>query len=331
MRVAVFDSKRFDRSTLEAANQQFGHELVFFEERLGAHTAPLAEDFDIVCPFVNDQLDHKTICRLAKLGVKHIALRCAGFNGVDLAAATEFGISVTRVPAYSPEAVAEHVFALLLTLSRKTHRAYNRVREGNFLLEGLEGFNIHGKTFGILGAGKIGLATARIARGFGCKVLAYDPFPPKACDVDCTFLSQAEVMQQSDILSLHTPLLESTHHMINAETLSAMKQGVIILNTSRGGLIDTRAAIAALKSGQIGGLGLDVYEHEEGVFFEDLSDSVLKDDILARLTTFPNVLITSHQGYLTDEALRNIAQTTLQNISDFAAGKPLDNEVKARA
>ncbi|QLG89603.1 2-hydroxyacid dehydrogenase [Chitinibacter bivalviorum] len=331
MRVAVFDSKRFDRSTLEAANQLFGHELVFFEERLGAHTAPLAEDFDVVCPFVNDKLDHKTICRLAKLGVKLIALRCAGFNGVDLAAAAEFDIPVTRVPAYSPEAVAEHVFALLLTLSRKTHRAYNRVREGNFLLEGLEGFNIHGKTFGILGSGKIGLATARIARGFGCKVLAYDPYPPKNCDVDCTFLSQAEVMANSDILSLHTPLFESTYHMINASTLATMKPGVVILNTSRGGLIDTKAALAALKSGQIGGLGLDVYEHEEGVFFEDLSDSVLKDDILARLTTFPNVLITSHQGYLTGEALNNIAMTTFQNINDFAAGRPLINEVKVGA
>ncbi|WP_373974307.1 2-hydroxyacid dehydrogenase [Chitinibacter sp. SCUT-21] len=331
MRVAIFDSKRFDRSTLEAANAQFGHELVFFEERLGAHTAPLAEDFDVVCPFVNDKLDHKTISRLAKLGVKLIALRCAGFNGVDLAAAAEFGIKVTRVPAYSPEAVAEHVFALLLSLSRKTHRAYNRVREGNFLLEGLEGFNIHGKTFGILGAGKIGLATARIARGFGCKVLAYDPYPPKQCDVDCTFMSQEEVMANADIISLHTPLLESTHHMINATSLATMKHGVIILNTSRGGLIDTRAAISALKSGQIGGLGLDVYEHEEGVFFEDLSDSVLKDDILARLTTFPNVLITSHQGYLTDEALKNIATTTLQNISDFAAGQALVNEVKLSA
>ncbi|WP_157314306.1 2-hydroxyacid dehydrogenase [Chitinibacter sp. GC72] len=328
MRVAVFDSKRFDRTTLEAANQSVGHELVFFEERLGAHTAPLAEDFDVVCPFVNDRLDHKTICRLAKLGVKLIALRCAGFNGVDLAAAAEFGIAVTRVPAYSPEAVAEHVFALLLTLSRKTHRAYNRVREGNFLLEGLEGFNLHGKTFGILGAGKIGLATARIARGFGCTVLVYDPFPPAHCDVNCTFMSQEEVMARADIISLHTPLLESTHHMLNPHSIATMKKGVVIINTSRGGLIDTKAAIAALKSGQIGGLGLDVYEHEEGVFFEDLSDSVLKDDTLARLTTFPNVLITSHQGYLTDEALKNIANTTLQNISDFAAGLPLVNEVK---
>lgn len=331
MRVAVFDSKRYDRTTLELINQQFGHELVFFEERLGTHTAPLAEDFDVVCPFVNDKLDHKTICRLAKLGVKLIALRCAGFNGVDLAAAAEFGIPVTRVPAYSPEAVAEHVFALLLTLSRKTHRAYNRVREGNFLLEGLEGFNIHGKTFGIIGAGKIGLATARLAQGFGCKVLAYDPYPPAECDVKCQFVPLDELIAQCDIISLHTPLLASTHHLINAASLAKMKAGVIIVNTSRGALIDTRAALSALKSGQIGGLGLDVYEHEEGVFFEDLSDSVLKDDMLARLITFPNVLITSHQGYLTDEALRNIATTTLQNISDFAAGLPLVNEVKQGA
>jgi D-lactate dehydrogenase len=331
MRVAVFDSKRFDRRTLSATNEQYGHELVFFEERLGSHTAPLAEGFDVVCPFVNDKLDELTICRLAKLGVKLIALRCAGFNGVDLAAAAKFGIPVTRVPAYSPEAVAEHVFALLLTLSRKTHRAYNRVREGNFLLEGLEGFNIHGKTFGIIGAGKIGLATARIAQGFGCKVIAYDLYPPKECDINCEFLPLADVLAQADIISLHTPLLPSTQHLINEQTLGAMKTGVLILNTSRGGLIDTLAALDALKSGQIGGLGLDVYEHEEGVFFEDLSDSVLKDDILARLTTFPNVLITSHQGYLTDEALKNIAQTTLQNISDFSAQLPLINEVKLGA
>jgi D-lactate dehydrogenase len=331
MRVAVFDSKRFDRRTLSATNEQYGHELVFFEERLGSHTAPLAEGFDVVCPFVNDKLDELTICRLAKLGVKLIALRCAGFNGVDLTAAAKFGIPVTRVPAYSPEAVAEHVFALLLTLSRKTHRAYNRVREGNFLLEGLEGFNIHGKTFGIIGAGKIGLATARIAQGFGCKVIAYDLYPPKECDINCEFLPLADVLAQADIISLHTPLLPSTQHLINEQTLAAMKPGVMILNTSRGGLIDTLAALDALKSGQIGGLGLDVYEHEEGVFFEDLSDSVLKDDILARLTTFPNVLITSHQGYLTDEALKNIAQTTLQNISDFSAQLPLINEVKLGA
>lgn len=331
MRVAVFDSKRFDRQTLEAANAAHQHELVFFEERLGIHTAPLADGFEVVCPFVNGRLDAPTLAKLAKYGVRHVALRCAGFNGVDLVAAQQLGIPVTRVPAYSPEAVAEHVFALLLTLSRKIHRAYNRVREGNFQLEGLEGFNLHGKTFGILGAGKIGLATARIARGFGCKVLAYDPYPPKACDVDCTFMTLEEVMAGSDILSLHTPLMASTQHLINAETLSHMKAGVIILNTSRGGLIDTRAALAALKSGQIGGLGLDVYEHEEGVFFEDHSDSVLKDDILARLTTFPNVLITSHQGYLTDVALKNIAETTLQNITDQANGQPLRNEVKPSA
>ena len=328
MRIAVFDSKQYDKTALIAANEAQQHELVFFDDRLTIKTVPLAEGFDVVCPFVNDKLDAPTIAKLAKLGVKLIALRCAGFNGVDLVAAANHGIPVTRVPAYSPEAVAEHVFALLLTLVRKTHRAFNRIRDGNFTLDGLEGFNLHGRTFGIVGAGKIGLATARIAHGFGCKLLAYDPYPPLACDVECDFVSLDELFTQSDIISLHSPLFPTTQHMINATSLAKMKRGVVLINTSRGGLINTLALIKSLKSGHVGGVGLDVYEYEEGIFFEDLSDSMLKDDILARLTTFPNVVITSHQGFLTIEALHNIAISVLESASDFAQQKPLKNEVK---
>ncbi len=328
MRIAVFDSKQYDKTALIAANEAQQHELVFFDDRLTIKTVPLAEGFDVVCPFVNDKLDAPTIAKLAKLGVKLIALRCAGFNGVDLVAAANHGIPVTRVPAYSPEAVAEHVFALLLTLVRKTHRAFNRIRDGNFTLDGLEGFNLHGRTFGIVGAGKIGLATARIAHGFGCKLLAYDPYPPLACDVECDFVSLDELFTQSDIISLHSPLFPTTQHMINATSLAKMKRGVVLINTSRGGLINTLALIKSLKSGHVGGVGLDVYEYEEGIFFEDLSDSMLKDDILARLTTFPNVVITSHQGFLTIEALHNIAISVLESASDFALQKPLENEVK---
>jgi len=331
MRIAVFDSKQYDRTALNAANLQHQHELVFFDDRLNIKTVPLAEGFDVVCPFVNDKLDAPTIAKLAKLGVQLIALRCAGFNGVDLNAAAQHGIPVTRVPAYSPEAVGEYVFALLLTLIRKTHRAFNRVRDGNFSLDGLEGFNLHGRTFGVVGAGKIGLATARIARGFGLKVLAYDPYPPAVCEVGCEFVSLDELLAQSDIVSLHSPLFPTTHHMINETSLAKMKKGVVIINTSRGGLINTVDLIKSLKSGHVGGVGLDVYEHEEGVFFEDLSDSMLDDDVLALLTTFPNVLITSHQGFLTTEALDNIAASMLHSVAEFAQHQPLSNEVKAGA
>ena len=331
MRIAVFDSKQYDRTTLTAANLQHQHELVFFDDRLNIKTVPLAEGFDVVCPFVNDKLDAPTIAKLAKLGVQLIALRCAGFNGVDLHAAAEHGIPVTRVPAYSPEAVAEYVFALLLTLIRKTHRAFNRVRDGNFSLDGLEGFNLHGRTFGIVGAGKIGLATARIARGFGLKVLAYDPYPPANCDVDCEFVTLDELFAQADVISLHSPLFPTTHHMINEASLAKMKKGVVLINTSRGGLINTVDLIKSLKSGHVGGVGLDVYEYEEGVFFEDLSDSMLEDDVLALLTTFPNVLITSHQGFLTTEALHNIAASMLNSVAELAQHQPLVNEVKVGA
>lgn len=329
MRIAVFDSKRYDRAALTKANTEFGHKLEFFEDRLNRSTVPLAAGFDAVCPFVNDRVDAATIEELARLGVKLITLRSAGFNSVDINAAAQHGIKVMRVPAYSPEGVAEHVFALLLTLVRRTHRAYVRVRDGNFSLEGLVGFNLHGRTFGVVGAGKIGIATLRIARGFGMKLLAYDRTPdnPYVTELGGENVSLEELLERADIVSLHTPLTAETHHMINADVLFRMKRGSVIINTSRGGLIDTESLLVALKAGQIGGVGLDVYEREEGIFFEDLSYTALQDDLLARLTTFPNVVITSHQGFLTEEALTNIAETVLANATTFEQGAPLINEV----
>ncbi|WP_028453518.1 2-hydroxyacid dehydrogenase [Chitinilyticum aquatile] len=333
MRIAVFDSKPYDEQALNEANAAHGYELAFFGDRLSRSTVPLAAGFDVVCPFVNDRVDACTLEQLAQLGVKLVALRCAGFNNVDLAAAEKYGIRVVRVPAYSPEATAEHAFALLLTLTRKTHRAFNRVRDGNFSLDGLVGFTLHGKTFGVIGTGKIGQACIRIARGFGCRVLAYDLYPNAALAAELGFeyASLDEIFPQADILSLHAPLMANTHHLVNATSIARMKRGVVLINTSRGGLVDSQALLDALKDGQIGGVGMDVYEHEEGVFFEDLSGEALMDDILARLTTFPNVMITSHQGYLTTEALANIAGTVFGNVADFAAGKPLVNEVRAGA
>lgn len=329
MRIAIFDTKRYDRAAITQANQSFDHKLEFFEDRLNRSTVPLAAGFDAVCPFVNDRVDAATLEELARLGVKLVSLRSAGFNSVDVAAAAQFGIKVMRVPAYSPEGVAEHVFALLLTLVRRTHRAYVRVRDGNFSLDGLVGFNLHGRTFGVIGAGKIGMATLRIAKGFGMKLIAYDRSAnnPAITEMGGENVSLSELMQRADIVSLHTPLTPETHHMINAPALFSMKRGAVIINTSRGGLIDTEALLVALKSGQIGGVGLDVYEREEGVFFEDLSYTALQDDLLARLTTFPNVVITSHQGFLTDEALANIANTMLANATAFEKGEPLVNEV----
>ncbi|XZG70170.1 2-hydroxyacid dehydrogenase [Chitinibacteraceae bacterium HSL-7] len=332
MRIAVFDSKRYDQDVLNAANHA-GYELAFFEDRLNRSTVPLAAGFDVVCPFVNDRVDAETLDQLKLLGVRHVALRCAGFNGVDIAHAHALGITVTRVPAYSPEAVAEHVFALLLTLTRKTHRAYNRVRDGNFSLDGLVGFNLSGRSFGVVGAGKIGRAAMAIARGFGMRVLAYDRSPDSsvAAELGCTFVPLEQLFREADIISLHAPLFPETRHMINTATLSSMRRGTVLINTSRGGLIDSAALLEALKTGQIGGVGLDVYEHEEGVFFEDLSGSALQDDVLARLTTFPNVVITSHQGFLTDEALTNIADTVMRNVAEVAAGHSPANSVQPSA
>lgn len=330
MRIAVFDTHPYDEAAINAANAAFGHELEFFEERLYEKTIELAHGFDAVCPFVNCRITEPVLEKLAELGVRLVALRAAGFNGIDIDAAVKLGIKVVRVPAYSPEAVAEHNFALLLTLIRKTHRAFNRVREQNFSLDGLEGFTLHGKTYGALGAGRIGQCALRIAKGFGCRLLAYDPYENAAAakDIGFEYAPLEQVLAESDVISLHLPLNEQSHHLIDALALAKMKRGVVIANTSRGGLIDAPALIEALKSGQVGGVGLDVYEQEEGVFFHDLSDRPLQDDILARLMSFPNVLITSHQGFLTREALHAIAVTTLESARAFEHGEALVNEVK---
>lgn len=329
MRIAVFDAKNYDRHALEAANQSHHHQLQFFEPRLNLDTVGLVQDVDAVCPFVNDRLDAAVVAKLAAAGVKLVTLRCAGYNGVDLAACRRHGIAVTRVPAYSPHAVAEHAFALLLAVVRRIHKSYTRVREMDFSLDGLVGFDLHGKTMGVLGAGRIGQATMSIARGFGMRVLAYDLYPNAelAASLGCEFVSLEEVWRQADVISLHLPLTAESRHVVNRETLARMKPGAVLINTSRGGLIDTAALLEALKAGRMSGVGLDVYEMEEGVFFENLSESGLQDDQLARLLTFPNVLVTSHQGFLTREALMNIADTTLGNAGAFERGEALVNAV----
>lgn len=331
MRIAVFDAKNYDRHALEAANQSHHHQLQFFEPRLNLDTVGLVQDVDAVCPFVNDRLDAAVVAKLAAAGVKLVTLRCAGYNGVDLAACRQHGIAVTRVPAYSPHAVAEHAFALLLAVVRRIHKSYTRVREMDFSLDGLVGFDLHGKTMGVLGAGRIGQATMSIARGFGMRVLAYDLYPNAelAASLGCEFVSLEEVWRQADVISLHLPLTAESRHVVNRETLARMKPGAVLINTSRGGLIDTAALLEALKAGRLSGVGLDVYEMEEGVFFENLSESGLQDDQLARLLTFPNVLVTSHQGFLTREALMNIADTTLGNAGAFERGEALVNAVSA--
>lgn len=328
MRVAVFSTKPYDRQFLEAANGFHDFKLKYFESRLTSETVQVAAGYDGVCVFVNDVLDADVIARLSAEGVKLIALRCAGFNNVDLHAADEHGMTVVRVPAYSPYSVAEHTVAMMLSLNRKIHRAHNRVREGNFSLDGLLGFDLHGQTVGVIGTGQIGLVVIQIMLGFGCKVLAYDPYPnPKVEQMGASYVSLDDLLTHSDIITLHCPLTPETRHLIDAETLALCKDGVMIVNTSRGALIDALDVIEALKSGRVGYLGLDVYEEEADVFFEDLSGQILKDDTLARLTTFPNVLITSHQAFFTRNALQNIAETTMHNIALFAAGKPAENAV----
>lgn len=323
MIVTVFDTHRFDRAALEKENARARHDLRFFEARLDPNTAKLAAGSAGVCVFVNDMLNQPTLATLHEIGVRLIALRCAGYNHVDLAAAGDLGLTVTRVPDYSPYAVAEHAVALLLTLNRKIHRAYNRVRESNFSLEGLVGFDLHGKTVGIVGTGKIGGVFAKIMAGFGCRLLAFDAFP--RADLPVTYVQPEQLLAESDILSLHVPLLPETFHFLNAETIAKMKQGAVVINTSRGALIEAHALLDALKSGHIGGAALDVYEEEAGVFFHDLSGQVLQDDVLARLISMPNVLITSHQAFLTHEALANIAQTTLETLTAFERGKVPEN------
>ncbi|MEB3180541.1 MAG: 2-hydroxyacid dehydrogenase [Nostocaceae cyanobacterium] len=328
MKVAVFSSKSYDRQFLNIANSNYGHELVFYETRLTSNTASLAAGFPAVCAFINDQLDATTLGIIAEGGTKVIALRSAGFNNVDLAVAAELGMTVVRVPAYSPYAVAEHAVALILMLNRKLHRAYNRVRDDNFSLDGLLGFDLHGSTVGVVGTGKIGQCFAQIMKGFGCHLLAYDVHQNPAClEMGVKYVDLPELLSASDIVSLHCPLIHETYHLINADTLQYLKPGAMLINTSRGGLIDTPAVISAIKSGKVGYLGIDVYEQEADLFFEDLSDTIIQDDVFQLLQSFSNVVITSHQAFFTRNALSNIANTTLSNITDITECRPCANEV----
>jgi D-lactate dehydrogenase len=328
VRIAVFSTRPYDRRFLEAENAHHDHELTFLEARLDPTTVTLADGHDAVCAFVNDDLSAPVIDALAERGVTMVSMRCAGFNNVDLEAARARHMTVARVPAYSPYAVAEHTVALMLAVERRLHRAYNRVREGNFALEGLLGFDLRNKRIGIIGTGRIGQIVARIMRGFGCSLRAYDPFPnDEVRDYGVRYVDLDTMFAECDVITLHCPLTPETHHLIDEAALNKMKPGVMIVNTSRGALIDTRAAIEALKDGRIGNLALDVYEEEGDLFFEDLSDRVIQDDVFSRLLTFPNVFITAHQAFFTEEALTNIAQTTLGNATAFARGERSGNEL----
>lgn len=322
MRVAVFSSKSYDRQFLLQHNQYTNIELVFLDAKLDANTVAMCRDYDAISVFVNDELCANVIAQLAEQGIGHIALRCAGFNNLDLQAAATAGISVSRVPDYSPIAVAEHTVALMQTLNRKLHKAYNRVKEGNFSLEGLLGFNLNSKTVGLIGTGRIGLATANILLGYGCRILCVDQYPQASLiERGAQYVALDTLLAEADVISLHCPLTEDSHHLINNDTIAQMKDGVMIVNTSRGGLIDTQALVNGLKSRKIANVGLDVYEMESALFFEDKSLEIIQDDLFQRLSTFPNVLITGHQGFFTQEALSNIADTTLANLNTFANGE----------
>lgn len=327
MKISFFSTQPYDRHFFSTYNDSFGFQLEFFETQLNTQTVSLVENADAVCVFVNDRVDATVIEQLAARNVRIIALRCAGFNNVDLEAARINNIHVCRVPAYSPEAVAEHTAAMVLTLNRKTHKAYNRVREQNFSLNGLLGFDLHGKTVGVIGTGNIGASFCRIMKGFGCRVVAFDVIANKQVEaLGVDYLPVIEVLQQSDIVSLHCPLNDQTKHIINSSTLAMMKKGAMLINTSRGGLIDTPAVIAALKNGQLGYLGIDVYEQEEKLFFRDLSADIIEDDTIQRLMSFPNVLVTAHQAFFTNEALTQIALVTLQNIQELASKSNLSSK-----
>ena len=327
-KIAFFDTKQYDRVSFDTANQTYGFGLTYFPYHLSQASASMAAGHNAICAFVNDVVDATVIQTLLKNGVRLIALRCAGYNNIDLKAA--YGnIHVARVPAYSPHAVAEHAVALMLTLNRKTHRAYSRIREGNFSIAGLEGFDMFGKTAGVIGTGKIGRCLVDILNGFGMDVLLYDPYPNQdyAEAKRARYVSLEDLYRLADIISLHCPLTPQTMHMINEASIRMMKDSVMIINTGRGKLIKTSDLIDALKTGKVGSAGLDVYEEESDYFFEDFSSAVIGDDVLARLLTFPNVLVTPHQGFLTNEALHNIAETTLANIKDFFSGGGLKNEI----
>ncbi|ERF79366.1 MULTISPECIES: 2-hydroxyacid dehydrogenase [Gallibacterium] len=326
MKIAVYSTKSYDRKYLELVNVKYNFDLEFFDFMLSKRTAKMAEGCQAVCIFVNDNADREVLTELAQIGVKIIALRCAGFNNVDLEAAKELGLSVVRVPAYSPEAVAEHTVGLMLTLNRRIHRAYQRTREANFSLEGLIGFNMHGRTVGVIGTGKIGLAVMRILKGFSMHILCYDPFKnPAAEELGATYVSLDELYAHSHVITLHCPATPENYHLLNAEAFKKMKDGVMIINTSRGTLIDTQAAIEALKSRKIGALGMDVYENERDLFFEDKSNEVILDDVFRRLSSCHNVLLTGHQAFLTEEALTSISDVTLSNIHALVTNQPCAN------
>ena len=328
MRVAVFSTKRYDQEFLDAANVQHRHELVYLEARLTEESTALAAGFPAVCAFVHDHLNAQVLSALAHADTRLIVLRSAGFNNVDLDAAAKLGMTVSRVPAYSPHAVAEHTISLMLALDRKIHRAYVRVREGNFALDGLLGFDLNGRTAGVVGTGRIGAIVARLLRGFGCTVLATDLHPNADCEAaGVQYVPLDDLLARSDIITLHCPLTPETRHLMDADALRRMKRGVMLINTSRGALIDTQAIIEALKDEHVGYLGLDVYEEEAALFFRDLSNQVIQDDLFVRLLTFPNVIITGHQAFFTREALETIAATTLANVTAFAEGRPSGNEL----
>jgi D-lactate dehydrogenase len=328
MRVAIFSAKNYERTSLDELNARYGHELVYFDVLLESRTASLAAGFPAVSIFVNDLVDGDALKRLAVGGTKLVATRSTGFNHIDLAAAKELGVKVVRVTDYSPNSVAEFAVGLLLALNRKIPRAYNRTREGNFELDGLMGFDLVGHTVAVIGTGKIGTIFARIMAGFGCKVLGFDVHPSPEFEKIGGRYVDAEGITEADIISLHCPLTPQTRYIVNARTLARVKRGALLINTSRGGLVDTEAAIEALKSGQLGGMAIDVYEQEAGLFFKDLSSTVIPDDVIQRLVSFPNVILTGHQAFFTREALGTILDTTLASISDFAADRLLANEIK---
>jgi D-lactate dehydrogenase len=328
MKVAFFSFKSYDKASFEQLTSNFEHQLTYFEGKLDQDTVYLAQGYDAICTFVNDHLDQKVLSKLAELQVKNIVLRCAGYNQVDLQSAEKLGIRICRVPTYSPEAVAEHALALLMTIVRKTHKAYNRVRENNFSLEGLIGVNIYKQTVGVIGTGAIGSAFCKIMLGMGCKVLAYDLYENKKLKtIGVSYVKLADLIAKSGIISLHCPLTNETKHLINKNSLSEMQQGVTIINTSRGALIDTKAMIKSLKKKKVGYLGIDVYEQEEDLFFQDLSAEILQDEDIARLMSFPNVIITGHQAFLTKEALHQIAFTTLTNLNELESEEVVTNLV----
>jgi D-lactate dehydrogenase len=330
LRVLVYSTRPYDQEALNSANQG-KHQLHFTEARLDKRTASLARDYPAVCCFVDDVVNTAVLVQLNQGGTKLIALRSTGFNNVDLPAAEKHGMTVMRVSRYSPYAVAEFAVCIMLALNRKIHRAYDRVREGNFLLHGLLGFDLHDKVVGIIGTGSIGSVLARILHGFDCKLLGHDVREnPDCLSLGMRYVTLEELLSQSDIVSLHAPLTQQTRHMINAKTLSLMKPGAMLINTSRGALVDSRALISALKKRHLGAAGLDVYEEESHIYFEDLSDEIITDDIITRLTTFPNVIITGHQAFFTREALTIIAETTIKNISDFEAGRSNENILKSQ-